>query len=430
MHSRSIDKEKMIVKMMERTDGQRQIIERGVDRELLLSALRVFTGLTQIRLMRVLENGVDHEWTIFCRDLGIDSERLSSRWIRACGYASRTLGQAFLESHTFLDPQSPPIRISCRSLDPQTPLLLTQSQRTTVADVAVRLNCLELQFDNVPDLEEDLLKLALLFHVGFSAAINIEGLHVGFPRPVSIPFRRVFHNLHWKKLKYIGFGPWRLDSEDIIDFVHRHKRTLQAIRLRGVLLNEGSRWVDILRMLRLDLLNLKWVSLRRVGYSEDEELGGMHIQDDDDEDEDSDGSNWGVGDGEVDADDEEDEDDEAGQDDTERHSENAGEDDYDDESGGSSHESVAGDSELGTAVNDLAIDDETMVHHSTAPSDEMAEDETNNSSSNKAQCKCNDGYAWGDLVDDGSLRVPKVEWKWWEKWIEHRCRIHDPRESS
>ena len=82
-------------------------------------------------------------------------------------------------------------------------------------------------------------------------------------------------------------------------------------------------------------------------------------------------------------------------------------------------------------MNDLAIDDQTMLHHSTAPSDNMNEDRpAENVSNTPLQCECDNGFAWEDLVDDGSLRVPKMQWKWWEKWVINRCQAHDPVPSS
>jgi hypothetical protein len=405
---------------MKRTEIQRCIIRDRFDEQVLVSALKAFTRLQQIRLMRV-QDQFDVGWNNFSRaHLGLHSESRSARWTLACEHAARTLGRAFLES------QSPVLgRISCRSLDPRTPLLLAYGPPKIMSEVAVRLNCLELQFDDRPSLEDDLLELSRLFHTGFNAAVNIEGLHIGFTRPVSISLKTVFHNVHWKKLKYIGFGAWRLDSEEIIDFVRRHRKSLRSIRLRDVRLNEGSRWVEVLRVLRLELTNLKWVSLRKVGYSDEGELGGLYVPDQQDDDEDSDGSNWGVGDEtseNFEEGEEEDEDELASAD------EDALDDGHGDDSGESTHGSVAGDSELGTAVNDLAIDDQTMLHHSTAPSDNPGDDRFGGNG-HHLLCECDNGFAWEDLVDDGSLRVPKLQWKWWEKWAINRCYAHDPAPS-
>jgi hypothetical protein len=421
--ARSENYERLIAEVMRRTEIQRSIIRDKFDEQALISALKAFTRLQQIRLMRV-QDPFDAGWNNFSRaHLGLQSESRSARWTLACEHAARTLGRAFLES------QSPVLgRISCRSLDPQTPLLFAHSQQKIISEVAGRLNCLELQFDDRPSLDEDLLELSRLFQTGFTAAVNIEGLHIGFTRPVSISFKTVFHNVHWKKLKYIGFGAWRLDSEEITDFVRRHRKSLRSIRLRDVRLNEGSRWVEVLRVLRLELTNLKWVSLRKVGYSDEGEFGGLYVPDQQDDDDDSDGSNWGVGDGtseHFEEGEEEDEDEVASLD------EDAHEDGHGDESGESTHGSVTGDSELGTEVNDLAIDDQTMLHHSTAPSDNMNEDRpAENVSNTPLQCECDNGFAWEDLVDDGSLRVPKMQWKWWEKWVINRCQAHDPVPSS
>jgi hypothetical protein len=63
-----------------------------------------------------------------------------------------------------------------------------------------------------------------------------------------------------------GIQAWRLEAEEIIDLARRHRETLRGLRLRDVLLKDGSRWKDVLAVLRDDMKQLKWVSLRRIDY--------------------------------------------------------------------------------------------------------------------------------------------------------------------
>jgi hypothetical protein len=97
----------------------------------------------------------------------------------------------------------------------------------------------------------------------------MEAVHLGFPSrlPLDLALEDIFHNVHWEKLRAFGIQAWRLDSREIIDFARRHRRTLRGLRLRDVLLKEGSMWKDVLSMLRDEIDNLEWVSLRRIDYS-------------------------------------------------------------------------------------------------------------------------------------------------------------------
>jgi len=281
----------------------------------------------------------------------------------------------------------------------------------------MKLECLELQFDDRNTSDEDMLELSKLFRKGFTATVNIKGLHVGFTRPRSIDFNQVFQNIYWKQLQYIGFGTWRLRSDDIINFILRHRKTLKSVRLRGVLLTDDCKWIDVLKVLRQEL-NLKWVSLRAVGYADQENLGGMHVQNGgDDDDDDSDGSDWPISESEEEPASPE----VPNAPGPSNAAEEEGDDRIIDEDGRSSrastHESEAGNSEVGSAVNALAIDDQLMEEHTTTGSDHTP------------RCHCDDGLAWSDLVDDNGLNPRKDLWKWWEKWVIKSCRLHDPQPS-
>lgn len=76
--------------------------------------------------------------------------------------------------------------------------------------------------------------------------------------------------------------------------------------------------------------------------------------------------------------------------------------------------SATGDSEDG--ANELALDDQTMVQHSSA-TDPPARG-----------CECENGYGWDDLQDDDGLDPSKAQWKMWERWGVRPCPVHDPQQ--
>jgi hypothetical protein len=229
-----------------------------------------------------------------------------------------------------------------------------------------------------------------------------------------------------------------LNASDIIGFVRRHKRSLKSIRLRGVLLNEGSRWIDVLKVFRREL-NLTWVSLRRVGYSALEPPTVTMDDYDDDSSLDSD-EDWHETDSE------------SGSDGGFHHassqngtvalaetqsiewgeSHDAGHNAVNQVGGmnisdisiegeysgmhDSDHGSDTGSSDQGEAVNDNGIDDRTMVAHSDLALETIP------------TCNCADGYAWEDLQDDYGMNPDSKLWKSWQEWATtKRCHIHDPR---
>lgn len=267
--------ETTISRVLSRAREQATIINNRIDVQSLLHAFRLFDHLQQIRLMRV-QDKVDIDWSSFLRErrwiafsqnnnnnidpiLSLDLDPLE--WTAACEHSARALGYAFLES------QSPATRFSSRFVNPRIPLLLNPHSHNTISTLANRLTCLEIQIQEPTD--DKMYQLSSLFNTFFSSAHQIQGLHVGFPsnRPLThVPLEAVFHNVTWVNLRYVGFGAWHLDSEEIIGLLRRHKYTLRSVRLRSVRLKEGSSWVDVVRMLRSELKELKWVSLRGVGY--------------------------------------------------------------------------------------------------------------------------------------------------------------------
>jgi hypothetical protein len=138
-------------------------------------------------------------------------------------------------------------------------------------------------------------------------------------------------------LQAFGIQAWRLDADEIIGLARRHRETLRGLRLRDVLLKDGSRWKDVLAFLRDNMAKMDWVSLRRIDYEKhfdesrilgaeipdeslvgsdsSDESDGWDIPDDDDAfqyaDDLADGSNGSVPDSDIES--------EAGTDEPEQH---------------------------------------------------------------------------------------------------------------
>ncbi|KAL1656916.1 hypothetical protein SLS61_000712 [Didymella pomorum] len=176
-------------------------------------------------------------------------------------------------------------RFSSPMLSPVSVLGAANNPPSAMALLAERLTCLELHFDDGIDLDQRMRDLSSLSKVVFTAAKNIEAVHIGFPshRPLTLKLEEIFHNVKWDKLQAFGIQAWRLDAEEIIALARRHKETLRGLRLRDVLLKEGSRWRDVLSFLRENMSRLDWVSLRRIDYEkhfDDAWIMGAEVPDD------------------------------------------------------------------------------------------------------------------------------------------------------
>ncbi|KNG47348.1 f-box domain-containing protein [Stemphylium lycopersici] len=367
----------------EKANEQRDIVRTRRDALVLNSALRQFTSLQHIQILRV-QDQEEGELINYMRNHELND--LVPRWPPACLHSAKTIGQALLKSG------SPCSRISSPMLSPQSVLGAAENPPTTLGILAGRLTCLELHFDDSTDLDIRMRNLSSLSKALFTAAKNIEALHIGFPsyRPLTLRLEELFHHVKWDKLQAFGIQAWRLDAEEIIGMAYRHRETLRGLRLRDVLLREGSRWKDVLPCLRDDLPRLDWVSLRRIDYEQhfDEQwVLGAEVPDDpligsDSSDESED---WEY--------------------------EGEQEDPSDDHSGSENDpdgSSIAGtESDAGIDEQELEPEQGGTLHFPPMP----------DTPASITWCNCNGHMDSVDALGDDGVMVTNQQRKFWEKWV-------------
>ncbi|KAL8824184.1 MAG: hypothetical protein Q9191_005237 [Dirinaria sp. TL-2023a] len=243
--------------------AQIRLVRSQEDLRVLKKAMMAFTSLQHVQILR-LQDEADRHLIDYLQENGADHDRaFDLKWTPACIHATRTMGEALVYA------RSPFSRFSGPMMNPQSALVIKEKIPQTVSLLSSRLTCLELHFDDGNDLDNRMRELSGLFKTVFEAATNLQALHVGFPsrRPLNLRLEEIFHHVKWERLRAFGIQAWRLHAEEIIDLAKRHNRTLRGLRLRDVQLREGSMWKDVLAMLRSEMDQLDWVSLRRVDYS-------------------------------------------------------------------------------------------------------------------------------------------------------------------
>lgn len=225
--------------------------------------MAAFSSLHHVKILRV-QDDLERELLLFIDRYDDPINPLVQlEWTPACIRAVQTLGSAILETN------APVARFSGPQINPEAALTLQTVPRTSLMAMAQRLTCLEIHFDSMRYVNNEMRALSGVFLALFMAARNMEAFHLGFPSrtPLDLCLGDMFRNVYWPKLRAFGIQSWRLHADEIIDFSRRHRRTLRGLRLRDVLLKEGSRWQTVLSMLRHEMDNLRWVSLRRIDYS-------------------------------------------------------------------------------------------------------------------------------------------------------------------
>lgn len=432
----------LINSTMRKAEDQRSIIEHGRDRDCLLYALSSFRNLQQVRLMRV-EDVVDTGWTAFLdRYPEYKATFRPDDWARSCEHAAQTLAWVLIKSNN-----EQLARFSSRFMEPRSPLIITRSLRTTISTLAERLLYLELEFvDERSHQHERMSELSELFGTVFTAAVNLQCLHVGFRRRMSAPLSLLFHNVRFRWLVHLGLHMWDLDSDELIELLRRHRNTLRSIRLRHISLKQElneKNWEKVLRFIRGSFPNLKWISLRGISYDPQASatthaMGGLHfapalqphpLQLDSDTDSDSGISNWSPNgtDGNHEA--------ETGADHESSDPESATNDDDTDElessEAGSINDDDENDSDLEEEHHDLSFEP-SLSADNTLLANSLLQPEPERVTYNNTRglhCECGNGYGWDDL-DDNGVSVTREQWKKWEIWVKKSCSRHDHWETD
>ena len=350
-----------------------------------------FKSLQHVQILRLQEEADGYLLDYINEDPEEYTRFVDLKWTPACSHAVRTIGEALEHA------SSPFSRFSGPMMNIQSALALTDRVvPKAVTFLAERLTCLELHFEDGPDLKDKMIELSGLFKTLFSSARNMQAVHIGFPsrRPMEIRLETIFNNVHWERLRAFGVQAWRLDADEIINLARRHRKTLRGLRLRDVQLNEGSLWKDVLTMLREEMEQLEWVSLRRIDYSkhfDEMRSGSMEVPD------------YPPGSG-SESDDEDnfhahvDDPDELGG--AEYHSE------HDDDLDGFSDEMSNADTDHGPDANELALSPDTPA------------------SLPFCTCSRSSYPATADDLGDNGRIVLYQQRKLWEKWVIGRCPEH------
>lgn len=344
--------------------------------------MAAFTSLQHVQILR-LQDEADRHLLDFLQESEESGSLIDLKWTSACVHAIKTVGEALADAKSSFS------RFSGPMMNPQSLLLIGDSIPQTVSFLASRLTCLELHFDDAVDLDRKMLDLSDVFRVVFSAAKNLQALHIGFPSraPLSLRLEDIFQNVKWERLRAFGIQAWRLEAHEIISLARRHSKTLRGLRLRDVLLKEGSMWKDVLSALRAEMGLLDWVSLRRVDYSKHfDELwaDSMEVSDDPP----------------------------AGSSDSD------GEDDF------ATHCSVQG--------TDVESNEEDSDEHSNADTDhgpdadELALSPDTPASLPFCTCSRSSYPAAADDLGDNGVFVNYQQRKMWERWVVGRCPEHSP----
>lgn len=260
------------------------ILHNDTDFEAINEAIKAFTNLQHVKIRRWVPD-LDGKLVSYLRQHRELDGIVGYQWEQACERGMNAIGSALLENG-----RAQCTKFSSPNLSPPTALKLANNPPQRLELLYERLTSLELHFENFdpgPDLNETIRSLSGLFKVVFQAAKKMQSVHLGFERPLDLRLEEVLHHVQWKELISFGIRSWKLDADEIIEFVRRHRDRLKGLRLQEVKLRDGSRWRDVLEWLRGDVRErpLDWVSLRRIGYvsSWEQQPSGFEVPDDSDD---------------------------------------------------------------------------------------------------------------------------------------------------
>ena len=261
-----------------KAQAQWDIVNLKEDVKVLNKAMLAFKGLQHVQILRLQDEADRCLVDYIHEDPEEYTQLVDLRWSSACKHASKTVGNALIKAKSSFS------RFSGPMMNAESAVALSNNVPEKLGFLAERLTCLELHFEDSSELREKMIELSPLFKYVFQAAKNMQALHIGFPtrRPLDIKLETLFHDVHFEKLRAFGVQAWRLEADEIIGLARRHQKTLRGLRLRDVLLIEGSLWRNVLQMLREEMEMLEWVSLRRIDYSQhfdDMWAGSMEVPD-------------------------------------------------------------------------------------------------------------------------------------------------------
>lgn len=246
------------------------ILTGNHDRELLKKALIAFSSLQEVKLLR-LQDQADEQLLDYIRERSLEGT-LGLNWEPACTRAINSLGKALLVSKCtsvrFLGPQ----------IDPNAAVKLLQTPSATLSAIGARMACLEVTFHAQADMTSLMQDLSRVFHDFFSAAKNLEAIHLGFATavPLGLSLDQVFHRIQWKRLRKLSIQGWRLTSQEIVAIIRRHRRQLRDVRIVNVTLRDGSRWRDVLSVLHDEMDEIEHIDLREIDYVSGDSVHGIH----------------------------------------------------------------------------------------------------------------------------------------------------------
>lgn len=227
------------------------------DASALRKAVSAFRNLQHVQILR-LQDEEDSALICYLRQHEDLAHLVTLQWPSACQRGTTIVSQALVDS------RSPCSRFSSPMASGQTSVpdfLSGQLSGSTFKVLTANLTSLELHFDDHVDLDNMIEGLSGLFEEVWNYTVNMQSIHIGFPshRPLTLPLEHVFHNVRWNKLSAFGIQAWKLDAHEIMTLLRKHRERLRGLRLRDVLLNDGSLWKDVLKFLHDDMPQLDWV---------------------------------------------------------------------------------------------------------------------------------------------------------------------------
>ncbi|KAJ5731342.1 uncharacterized protein N7483_005850 [Penicillium malachiteum] len=241
----------------QRLEEQTNLVETNFDLSQLCLGIAAFSALQEIKLLRLQDEADEHLLDLVHENYirgteTMDSSRIWFDWESACSRAVTNLGIALLNS------QCSAIRFIGPHISPEATLQLLRAPSTTLAAMGNRLTSLDINFHSHSDITATMSDLS-------SSRFTLDSLQ---KPPLDLDLESIFHNIRWKTLRTLSLQGWRLDADEIISLIRRHRRQLRDFRLFAVYLRPRGRWKDVLCVLRNEMERLDSVELREIDYTE------------------------------------------------------------------------------------------------------------------------------------------------------------------